>query len=68
MIIENEKVRLEVVEHGGEIQSFYDLTHQLEFMWQGDAAFWSGKNPSLFPMVSNTWTKEIGRASCRERV
>lgn len=24
MIIENEKVRLEVVEHGGEIQSFYD--------------------------------------------
>ena len=58
MIIENEKVRLEVVEHGGEIQSFYDLTHQLEYMWQGDAAFWSGKNPSLFPMVSNTWTKD----------
>lgn len=58
MIIENEKFRLEVVEKGGEIQSFFDKENQLEYMWQGDAAYWSGKNPSLFPMVSNTWTKD----------
>lgn len=58
MIIENEKYRLEVVEKGGEIQSFFDKENQLEYMWQGDAAYWSGKNPSLFPMVSNTWTKD----------
>lgn len=58
MIIENEKFRLEVVEKGGEIQSFFDKENQLEYMWQGDAAYWGGKNPSLFPMVSNTWTKD----------
>ena len=65
MIIENEKVRLEVVEHGGEIQSFYDLTHQLEYMWQGDAAFWSGKNPSLFPMVMIVRLKKVKRDSLK---
>lgn len=58
MIIENEKYRLEVIARGGEIQSFYDKENDLEYMWQGDEAYWGGKNPSLFPMVSNTWTKD----------
>ena len=28
-------------------------------MWQGDPAFWAGRNPTLFPMVGSTWNKEI---------
>lgn len=27
-------------------------------MWQGDATFWSGRNPILFPMVGNTFNKK----------
>ena len=28
-------------------------------MWQGDPAFWSGRNPTLFPMVGSTWDKKL---------
>lgn len=27
-------------------------------MWQGDSAYWSGRNPILFPMVGNTFNKK----------
>lgn len=57
MRIENENYCLEVIEAGGEIQSFFDKQNQLEFMWQGDKAYWSGKNPTLFPIVGNTFSK-----------
>lgn len=58
MIIENARFRVEVIEKGGEIQSFYDKEKEVEYMWQGDPAYWSGKNPSLFPIVGNTWSKD----------
>ena len=58
MIIENEKFKLEVIEAGGEIQSFYDKEKKAEIMWQGNPDYWTGKNPTLFPMVGNTWTKD----------
>ena len=56
MKIENKDYSLEVIEAGGEIQSFYDKKNQLEFMWQGDSTYWAGKNPTLFPIVSNTYS------------
>lgn len=54
-ILENEYCRLECVEEGGEIQHFFDKIHQVECMYQGDEG-WSGKNPTLFPIVGNTYT------------
>ncbi|MDD7281440.1 MAG: aldose 1-epimerase family protein [Erysipelotrichaceae bacterium] len=56
-ILENEFVRLECSEKGGEIQSFYDLEKNKELMYQGNQG-WSGKNPTLFPIIGNTATKE----------
>ena len=37
---------------GGELSSFQD-GGGLEYIWQGDPAFWSGRNPILFPVVGS---------------
>ena len=38
--------------------SFLDKETGLQYLWQGDPAYWSGKNPTLFPMIGNTYTKD----------
>jgi len=35
---------------GGELVSFRDL-EGMEYIWNGDPAYWSGRNPILFPIV-----------------
>lgn len=37
---------------GGELVSLQDR-EGLEYVWQGDPAFWSGQNPVLFPIVGS---------------
>ena len=46
------------MEKGGEIYSFTDKQTGLQYMWQGDNDNWGGKNPSLFPIIGNTYTKD----------
>lgn len=53
-ILENEFVKLECVEKGGEIKHLIDKTKGIELIYQGDEG-WSGSNPTLFPMVGSTW-------------
>ncbi len=53
--IENDLVFLAVDTKGSEICSFKDKNSGIEYMWQGDPKLWSGRNPTLFPMVSNTY-------------
>ncbi|MGI6607383.1 MAG: aldose 1-epimerase family protein [Erysipelotrichaceae bacterium] len=55
MKIENGIIELEIIEKGGEIQSL--LFDGKEVMWQGDPKHWKGKNPTLFPIVGNTYSK-----------
>lgn len=38
--------------HGGELVSFRDK-QGVEYIWSGDPAFWSGRNPLLFPIVGS---------------
>ncbi len=38
--------------HGAELVSFRDKNEK-EYIWCGDPAFWSGRNPNLFPVVGN---------------
>ncbi|MEG2685226.1 MAG: aldose 1-epimerase family protein, partial [Erysipelotrichaceae bacterium] len=52
MKISNERFELEIINRGGEIQSFFDKKKKVEYMWQGDEKYWTGKNPTLFPIVS----------------
>ena len=35
---------------GGELISYRD-ENGLEYIWTGDAAYWTGRNPLLFPIV-----------------
>lgn len=51
------KADVTVDEHASEIHSFRSRETGLEYMWKGDPEFWSGRNPTLFPMVGSTWDK-----------
>ena len=38
-----------VKSHGAELVSF--KSGDKEYIWQGDAAYWAGQNPNLFPNI-----------------
>lgn len=57
--MENDEVIVSISEHASEIVSFKDKKTGTEHMWQGDATYWAGRNPTLFPIVGSTWDKEI---------
>ena len=46
-------------EHAAEMHSLKRLDNNDEMLWQGDPAYWTGRNPTLFPMVGSTWDNEI---------
>ncbi|MEG1630508.1 MAG: aldose 1-epimerase family protein [Erysipelotrichaceae bacterium] len=55
MKLENQEVEVTFNLLGAEIQSFTDKATKIQYMWQGDEENWSGKNPTLFPIVSGTY-------------
>lgn len=48
--LENECLRVEIAALGGEMQSIRGRSGR-EYLWQGDAAYWSRRAPNLFPCV-----------------
>jgi galactose mutarotase-like enzyme len=50
-IIENDLLKVTISAKGAEMQSIFHKTHQLEYMWSGDPAFWAKRSPILFPIV-----------------
>ena len=56
-VLENEHARLECMEQAGQMKHIIDKDRNVELLYQGDQG-WSGRNPSLFPIVGNTWTKD----------
>lgn len=57
--IENEVISLEVSSRGAEIISLFNKETNLEYIWSGDATYWAGRTPILFPIVGSTWDKKI---------
>lgn len=53
ILLEGSGKRAEVETLGGELVSCQDA-QGLEYIWQGDPAYWSGRNPLLFPVVGAT--------------
>lgn len=49
--IENENLSVVIQPKGAELDSIVHKQTQLEYLWQGDAAFWGKKSPVLFPIV-----------------
>lgn len=58
MKLENERYEVTFTTKGGEIASFTDKQTGIQYMYQGDTPYWGGKNPTLFPLVGNTFTKD----------
>lgn len=52
--IENERIALTTDNPAGQMFSLIDKTNGEEILYQADEG-WSGRNPSLFPMVGSTW-------------
>lgn len=55
MKIENSRYLVEFCKEGGEISKFLDKESGIQYMYQGDSPYWAGKNPTLFPIVGNTF-------------
>ncbi len=53
MTIENEYLRVEIKQLGGEMISLFNKTTNTEMLWQGDPQFWNGQAPILFPTIGN---------------
>lgn len=49
--IENQQLRVGIHPKGAELQSIFHKTHNTEYMWSGDPAFWGKHSPLLFPIV-----------------
>lgn len=54
-IIKNGELRIEISEVGAEMQCLTDVQTGKELLWQGDAAYWEGRSPVLFPAVGGLW-------------
>jgi len=49
--LENTHLRVIINPKGAELQSIYNKVLQMEYMWNGDPAFWGKHSPILFPIV-----------------
>ena len=49
--LENQQLKISIHPKGAELQSIFHKGHQLEYMWNGDPAFWGKHSPLLFPIV-----------------
>ena len=49
--IENPHLRVVISPKGAELQGIYNKVLQMEYMWNGDPAFWGKHSPVLFPIV-----------------
>lgn len=56
--IENEVLKASVREMGAELSSLVKKESGTEYLWSGDARYWSGISPILFPVVGNFRDKQ----------
>ncbi|MDO5145477.1 MAG: aldose 1-epimerase family protein [Eubacteriales bacterium] len=54
--LENEKLAVQIADHGAELVSLYDKEAERELVWQADPAFWNRHAPVLFPNVGKYYT------------
>ncbi len=51
--IENEYLAVDIIQKGAELQRIYNKKMFLEYLWNGDPAFWGKRSPVLFPIVGS---------------
>ena len=60
MKMENERLCIEISEHGAEVTRIYDKKKETELLWEGNPTYWKRHSPILFPNVGKTY-KNIRR-------
>lgn len=50
-ILENNKLKVSIADHGSELISVYDKENNIERMWNADPTIWNRHAPILFPFV-----------------
>ncbi len=50
-ILENERLKISVSDHGAELCSIYNKKEDREMIWTADPAYWNRHAPVLFPFV-----------------
>ncbi len=55
--IENEKLKIQVSDHGGELISIIKKETGQEYIWNADATYWGRHAPVLFPIVGGLKNK-----------
>ena len=53
--LKNDILTIEVSAFGAELQSI--RKGDIEYLWQGDPAYWGRRSPVLFPIVGSVWEK-----------
>ena len=51
--LKNGELTVEIASLGAEMKSLKDNRTGLEYLWEGDPAFWKRASPVLFPLVVN---------------
>lgn len=54
--LKNNVLTVDVSAHGAELQSI--RKGDVEYLWQGNPAFWGRRSPVLFPIVGSVWEKK----------
>ncbi|WP_298302344.1 aldose 1-epimerase family protein [Hydrotalea sp.] len=49
--INNSILQVQIADKGAELQCIYHTENQIDYLWNGDTAFWAKKSPVLFPIV-----------------
>lgn len=53
VIIHNDCLSIAIDPKGGELKNLYNKNTGLEYMWDGDPAFWNKTSPVLFPVIGS---------------
>ena len=53
MKMENERLCIEISEHGAEVTRIYDKKKETELLWEGNPTYWKRHSPILFPNVAS---------------
>jgi len=56
MKLQNDVLELELTKKGGEMASL--IYKGMDVLYKGDGEYWTGKNPSLFPIIGSPESKE----------
>ena len=56
--IENEVLRLSFRSCGAELTSIFNKSSKLEYLWNGDSAYWSYHAPILFPFIGKSMNNQ----------